>query len=276
MNKLVSTIVSSTIAAAVPTAYAGISGGGTASSAQPVELLLIGPVEAINARAGVVTILGQKVIYSAAGKLVVGDGVAVFGHTSANGSFVATSITDEGQYVAGATMVFLSGKVQKADPAVGRVAVGGLSVDLTAAMSNGVVAPVVGTEIRLKGIQPVAGGLVLANGISGGGTSSLGISGGGTLGISGGGTRNLGISGGGHSSLGISGGGTLGISGGGLGISGGGTLGISGGGTRNLGISGGGHSNLGISGGGTLGISGGGTLGISGGGILGISGGGTP
>ena len=209
MNKLVSTIVSSAIAAAVPAAYAGISGGGTASSNQAVELLLVGPVDSINARAGVVTILGQKVVYPAAGKLVLGDAVAVFGYTEPNGSFVATSITDEGQYVPGATSVFLAGAVQKADPAIGRVAVDGLTIDLTGTMSNGVVAPAVGTRIKLVGIQPVAGGLIVANGISGGGTSSLGISGGGTssLGISGGGTASLGISGGGTSSLGISGGG---------------------------------------------------------------------
>ena len=282
MNKLVSTIVSSAIAAAAPAAYAGISGGGDTSSAQ-AQLLLVGPVDAINTRASVVTVLGQKVHYPAAGTLVLGDAVSVFGRTNADGSFVATKITDKGQYVPGATLVVISGKVQKADPAVGRVMVDGLTIDLTGTMSSGAVAPAAGTDIKVIGIQPIARGLVVASGISGGGLGisggGLGISGGG-LGISGGGLGisggGLGISGGGLATtrnLGISGGGHLGISGGGLGISGGG-LGISGGGlatTRNLGISGGGH--LGISGGG-LGISGGG-LGISGGG-LGISGGGKP
>ena len=281
MNKLVSMVVSAAIAATVSTAYAGISGGGNAASVQSVKLLLVGPVESVNARAGLVTILGQKLAYSQSGKLVTGDAAAVFGYTRANGRLTATSIVDEGQYVPGASTIFLSGKVTNSDSAVGRVVVDGLAVDLTGAMSDGAVTPSVGTSIEIRGIQPAAGGLVVANGISGGGNASLGISGGGdsNLGISGGGNTSLGISGGGNKSLGISGGGTssLGISGGGnpsLGISGGGNLGISGGG--NLGISGGG--SLGISGGGNLGISGGGdsSLGISGGGVsaLGISGGG--
>jgi hypothetical protein len=226
-------------------------------------LLLIGPVDAVNAQAGFVTILGQKLAYSEAKKLVAGDTAAVFGVAKANGSFVATSIVDQGRYVAGATIIFLSGKVQKSDSAVGRVTVDGLAVDLTATMSNGAVAPAVGTALQITGTQPNAGGLVVASGISGSGDgASLGISGSGaSLGISGSGA-SLGISGSGTSkNLGISGSGaSLGISGSGaaLGISGSGaSLGISGSGAS-LGISGSGAS-LGISGSGpspSLGVSG--------------------
>ena len=211
MNKLVSAIVTAAVAASVPMAYAGISGGGAANSAQQTRLLLVGPVDSTNPKAGIATILGQKVSYSQAAKLAVGDSVAVFGYLQANGSLVATSIADEGQYVPGASVVFLSGKVTKSDSAVGQVVIDGLRVDLTATMSSGVVAPAVGAEIEVRGIQPNAGGLVVANGISGGGPTSLGISGGGStsLGISGGGSTSLGISGGGEKSAGISGGGSL-------------------------------------------------------------------
>ena len=210
MNKIVRTIVSTAIAAAVPAAYAGISGGGNSSAVQQVQLLLVGPVDAVNARAGIVTVLGQKVAYSGAATLAPGDAAAVYGFAQPNGSFVATSIADEGQYVPGATVIYLSGKVTKSDSAVGRVVVGGLTVDLTGAMSTDIATPSVGAELHVTGTQPTFGGLVVANGISGGGgTASLGISGGGdsSLGISGGGTKSLGISGGGTSSLGISGGG---------------------------------------------------------------------
>ncbi len=207
MNKLVLAAVTTAIAA-VSTAYAaGISGSGSTSSVQQGQLLLIGPVDAVNARAGLVTILGQKLTYAKAGKLVVGDTAAVFGVTKPNGSLVATSIVDQGQYVPGATVIFVTGKVQKSDSAVGRVTVDGLTIDLTGTMANGVVAPAVGAEIQVTGTQPTAGGLVVASGISGSGDSaSLGISGSGAaLGISGSGA-SLGISGSGASkSLGISG-----------------------------------------------------------------------
>src|SRR5690348_11757216 len=105
MKKLVSTIASAAIATAVSTAYAGISGGGNSNSAQAARLLLVGPVDSINARAGLVTVFGQKIAYSEAAKLLPGDAVAVFGFTGRNGSFVATSITDQGQYVPGATVI---------------------------------------------------------------------------------------------------------------------------------------------------------------------------
>jgi hypothetical protein len=254
MNKLVLAAVTAAVAAATTAYGAGISGSGSTSSVQQGQLLLIGPVDAVNAQAGLVTILGQKLTYGHAGKLVVGDTAAVFGVTKANGSFVATSIVDQGRYVPGATVIFLTGKVQKSDSAVGRVTVDGLTVDLTGTMSNGVIAPAVGSKLQITGTQPTAGGLVVASGISGSGDgASLGISGSGaSLGISGSGA-SLGISGSGTSkSLGISGSGaSLGISGSGA------SLGISGSGTsKSLGISGSGAS-LGISGSGaSLGISG--------------------
>src|SRR5690348_5748188 len=103
MNKMVRTIVSTTIAAAMPAAYAGISGGGNSSAVQQIELLVVGPVDAVNARAGVVTVLGQKIAYSGAAKLAPGDAAAVYGFERPNGSFVATAVADEGQYVPGAT-----------------------------------------------------------------------------------------------------------------------------------------------------------------------------
>ena len=200
----------------------GISGGGA-------RLLVVGPVEAINAADKTAIVLGQTVHTAALERVAVGDTVAVYGTTRADGSIAASTIQSRGLYVPGATSIFLSGTVQRAESSVGRVVVGGVTVDLTPVMSHGMLSPTVGTNLQLRGIQPVSGGLVVVNGISGGGVNTNGISGGGlnANGISGGGLNANGISGGGLNANGISGGGlnANGISGGGLnanGISGGG------------------------------------------------------
>jgi len=290
---------------AAAASIAGISGGGSPVAANtPVapQLLLLGPVEAIDANAKVAVVLGQRVHVSNVETLAVGDAAAVFGTLRSDGTVVASAVESRGAYVPGASTVLISGLVQKAEPSVGRVLINGVAVDLTPAMSHGTLAPAAGEKLQVAGIQPVARGIVVVNGISGGGSGGTnGISGGGsggTNGISGGGSGGTnGISGGGSGGTsGISGGGsggTNGISGGGSGgtngISGGGsggTSGISGGGSGGTnGISGGGSGGTnGISGGGsggTSGISGGGsggTSGISGGGsggTNGISGGGS-
>jgi hypothetical protein len=201
----------------------GISGGGVSTngiSGGGAQLLVVGPVEAINAADKTAIVLGQRVHTAALERLVVGDTAAVYGTTRADGSIAASVIQSRGLYVPGATSIFLSGTVQRAESSVGRVVVGGVTIDLTPVMSHGMLSPTVGTNLQLRGIQPVSGGLVVVNGISGGGVSTNGISGGGvsTNGISGGGVSANGISGGGVSTNGISGGGVSanGISGGGV------------------------------------------------------------
>ena len=64
MNKLVLAAVTTAVAAASTAYAAGISGSGSTSSVQQGQLLLIGPVDALNAQAGLVTILlGQGITY---------------------------------------------------------------------------------------------------------------------------------------------------------------------------------------------------------------------
>src|SRR3984893_13716111 len=246
-------ILAALLAATVTAAsYGGISGGGLGTngiSGGCAPVVVVGAVDSINAGNRMAIVLGQTVNAASLERLAVGNTVAVYGTTRADGSIAASAIQSRGIYVPGATSIFISGSVQRAEPSVGRVVVSGVTVDLTSVMSHGMLSPTVGTKLQLTGIQPVNGGLVVVNGISGGGAEALGISGGGGLvnGISGGGGVAHGISGGGGLVNGISGGGGLvnGISGGGgvaHGISGGGGLvnGISGGGGRAHGLHGGG------------------------------------
>ena len=277
MKGPLSTIFSLAAVATAITAHAGISGGGASAAVQEPKLLLVGPVEAIDVKHSTAIVLGQTVLVHQTEGLTIGETVEVFGTTRPDGVFAASAVKSEGLYVPGSTGILLSAPVQKLEPSVGRAIIGGLNVDLTALMAAGAVSPEVGAVVQVNGTQPALHGLVLANGISGGGVSIKGISGGGSYGISGGGSSATGVS-----IKGISGGGSYGISGGGSsasikGISGGGSYGISGGGSSATGV-----SIKGISGGGSYGISGGGSSatgvsikGISGGGSYGISGGGS-
>ena len=278
-SSLVAVAVAAMVAAA-GTASAGISGGAVAlmSAKQSDALVLVGPVEAVYAGKGFAIVLGQKVEFSNAGQLSVGETVSVIGHVNADGSVSAKSVQKGSLYVAGATPVLLTGVVQKVNASVGTAVVSGLTVDLTALMANGAVSVAKGSTVTLSGIQPLNGGLVVVSGISGGAVSTSGISGGAvsTSGISGGAVAMSGISGGAVATSGISGGAvkTSGISGGAVA-----TSGISGGAVKTSGISGGAVATSGISGGAvkTSGISGGAvaTSGISGGAVKtsGISGG---
>src|SRR6185436_7335494 len=209
-------VVAAIAIAASDATIAGISGGAFAASTN-APLLLLGPVEAVKQRESVVVVRGQKLPLRTVGQVEVGPTVAVFGSVRSDGSFDISGVQRQGLYVPGATSIVLTGVVQKILPALGRATVGSVNVDLVSLVpleqSQGIT---VGSLVQVAGIQPVAGGLILVQGISGGATS--GISGGATSGISGGATS------------GISGGATSGISGGATsGISGGATSGISGG-----------------------------------------------
>lgn len=177
------------------------------TSAEP--LLLLGPVETIDQKESVVVVLGQRLPVRAVGQVEVGETLAVYGTINPNGTFNFSHLQRQGLYVPGATKIVLTGIVQKIAPLYGRATIAGVNVDLVSlAPLEQAPAIRVGSFVQLAGIQPVSGGLVLAQGIGGGATS--GISGGARNGISGG-ARN-GISGGARN--GISGGATSGISGG--------------------------------------------------------------
>ena len=156
-------------------ASTGLAGVGGSSG----ELLVIGPVESVNVADSTATILGQRVHTATIDTIAVGNTVAVFGAARADGTIEASLIQSRGIYVPGATSIFVSGTVQRAEPALGRVVVSGVTVDLTSAMSRGMFSPAVGSRLAISGTQPVSRGLVLV-GIAGTGTSANGIAGTGT------------------------------------------------------------------------------------------------
>src|SRR5437868_1069560 len=160
---LLATAAASTSFAGSDTSVNGISGSGT-------QLLVVGPVEATSAVNATATILGQVVRTAMAGQLTVGNTVAVFGTMRGDGSIAASVIQSGGLYVPGATAIYLSGTVQRADTSLGRVVINGVAVDLTPLMSYGMLSPAVGSKVAVSGTQPVSGGRVLVNGISGSGT----------------------------------------------------------------------------------------------------------
>jgi hypothetical protein len=301
MKNGLAVVLAVTFALTAGSANAGINGGGTSApeingggstasvTADQPSLRVIGPVEAYDAKHRSALVLGQTVFMREAVNLAVGDIASVVGTTSLDGVIMATTVKDEGLYIPGSSAIFLSGRVQKVNASIGTVTVNGITVDLTALMTDGPIAPAVGTDVQIAGTQPVHSGVVLANGINGGGVAAAGINGGGKAlsGINGGGKAPSGINGGGKAPSGINGGGKApsGINGGGKapsGINGGGKApsGINGGGKALSGINGGGKAPSGINGGGKApsGINGGGKApsGINGGGKApsGINGGG--
>ena len=221
-------------------ASALVYSGAALYSAQPsneLSLLVVGPVDSKNAKEQTAIVLGQKIPLSAIGHMNVGETAAVFGKVATNGTLVTSVIRDQGRYVAGATSVLLTGVLEKNDLLTGRAVIGGVTVDVTPTMADGPFSAAVGSTIQVVGIQPNAGGVILASGISGSGKIAPdGISGSGKatpLGISGSGkVAPDGISGSGKATpLGISGSGKVapaGISGSGkaapLGISGSGKV----------------------------------------------------
>jgi len=184
------------VAILLGTAAASAGGGGRSA-----ELLVIGPVESINAADRTATILEQRVHTAMVDALAVGNTVAVFGTVRADGTIEASAIQSRGVYVPGATSIFVSGTVQRAEPALGRVVVNGVTVDLTSAMSNGMLSPAVGSKLAISGTQPANRGLVLVSGapqgIAGTGAVVNGIAGTGAVvnGIAGTGAVANGIAG---------------------------------------------------------------------------------
>ena len=161
MKGLVATFVTAILGAAGTAGYAN-----TANTGAGDPLLVIGPVESVNSAHSIAVVLDQKVLIGAHDSVTVGNTVAVYGEVLGDGSLNATKVVAEGAYVPGATPVFMMGTVQKVEASIGRAVVSGITVDLTALMSQGSVTPAVGSTVEVSGTQPANNGLLVASGIA--------------------------------------------------------------------------------------------------------------
>ena len=135
--------------------------GGTGRHAR--STLFAGQIESVDSDTSTLTLLGQKIQTSAARTLVAGQHVAVFGYLTSSGGIVVTAVRDvPNVYVPGASRVTITGKVSAVNDALGVLMIGQQAVDYTALLASGQVSFVVGSVVRLSGIQPVGGGIIVA------------------------------------------------------------------------------------------------------------------
>ena len=148
----------------------GPTGGAIAAlKRQSKDLLLVGPIENLNASAGTVTVLGQVVrvgdVRPFADLAANRVPVAVYGKTLSSGEIQARAAAIAGSaYVDGANAVYLRGVLTSVDAATGIAKIGKLSVDFTAALAElDATAMVPGTIVELVGSRPLAKGSVSAD-----------------------------------------------------------------------------------------------------------------
>jgi hypothetical protein len=151
----------------IPAAQAGIGGSDLLlasrdelSKVATSDLLLLGPVDAVDQSAKQLVVLGQKVVLQGrASPVAVGNIVEVRGSIGTDGTIRATSVSvNNSDFVAGASRFLLTGVVSRADASRGLAQVGGLSVDYTPSLHSFDAAAInVGKRVVLTGIQPIAG-----------------------------------------------------------------------------------------------------------------------
>ena len=142
---------------------AGIDGMGTAGI-DGMGMVLVGPVDSIDAMNGVFHSMGQVVMASQdmlAG-MRVGDLVSVEGTVVASGWLYADGVSQSNQrYVAGATEVFVTGMLNSINRGDGTARMGGLTIDYTSSLGR-TTAPQ-GAMWSFRGTVPTAQGVMLAN-----------------------------------------------------------------------------------------------------------------
>jgi hypothetical protein len=187
-------------------------------------LVLIGPVEAIDAKTNTAVIVGQRVLLGNLKPPAIGAFVEVFGTVAPDSAIHASLVKSVGSYVAGASPILVTGLVKAIDRKLARVTIGNLVIDYSAGLSsNPSMDAKAGGLGQFVGTQPVTQGIVLASlfrvtnriQLVNGGVSLEGIIGGGFAadGIIGGGASADGIIGGGVAVDGIIGGGKLSVDG---------------------------------------------------------------
>jgi hypothetical protein len=138
------------------------------------DLQVVGQVQKIDLGKGLMVVAGQhiaiseKTVFSVSENSVdaikLGDVVAISG--ALNAPVTSIDRLDEA-YVAGATVIFVKGKVAAIEKSIGVAKIDDLAVDFTPAMSSAEFPGLeVGEVVEAIGTQPSSGGTLLASGIS--------------------------------------------------------------------------------------------------------------
>ena len=184
-SRVIRVIVSGTIS--VLSSTAALSAGAEMSASElkgtyGAELEVLGAVQRIDVAHYSLIVAGQHVSIAkgtsfsidgvavadaarALGMIQSGDLVAVQGEIGAPAKLISRL---KESYVAGATTVYVKGKLTSVDSSVGLAKIGELNVDLTPAMADSKVGNLeVGQVAEVVGMQPSSGGRLLANSIIG-------------------------------------------------------------------------------------------------------------
>ena len=120
------------------------------------QLVLAGPVSAIDRDSGSFEVLGVAIPLAGAPDVAIGDYAQLRLDEAARG----TVTTEHGIYVPGSTPVVISGRIAQRNLWLGELHVGGVLVDYTALIGKG--GAYLADSVTIVGTQPVPGGKVLA------------------------------------------------------------------------------------------------------------------
>ena len=152
----------SLLAASASVANAAGIAGLARSNVEAAELLFAGPVDEVLPKEHSAIVLGQRIALLPSEQLSVGETAELYGKVDSQEGITISSVVSRGAYVAGATKVLVTGYVEKTQSSTGRAQVAGLAIDLTPAMSGSFWSPTVGSAVQIRGTQPNAHGVLLA------------------------------------------------------------------------------------------------------------------
>jgi hypothetical protein len=137
------------------------------------SLLAIGRVDRVSRSVFAVSVLGQKFILLAGSAnerfmsdVKIGQPVALFGEISRGRYFVDAALRLDGQYVPGASKVYLRGSISSIDKRIGELSVGLAQLDTSGLVSRSIADRFAkGAMTAVLGTQPQVGGRVLVESI---------------------------------------------------------------------------------------------------------------
>ena len=136
------------------------------SANDELELVFSGPVESIDANLGAMSVLNHQVFTRGLSIAGAGALVNVYGKLQPNGTVTDAVVEKVSDYAMGSDSLYLKGKVTAVTAQIGRIAIGGTTVDYTALLSDSSFhVPALGDTVEIVGTQPTNRGVILAAGV---------------------------------------------------------------------------------------------------------------